>query len=144
MLVIAAWHIPAAYDYALTNQTVHDLEHLSFIAAGLFAWNQLVDPARHLSREQRLGCMVAMATFALVLGAALIAAPPLYPSYAHGSVRLFGIGPAQDQRLAGLVMIGEQVLALGLCAWFLMPHRFELRRRPRSPDRRLSSLWRAT
>src|SRR5262249_33300113 len=30
MLVIAAWHVPAAYDYALTNETVHDLEHLSF------------------------------------------------------------------------------------------------------------------
>jgi len=46
MLVIAAWHVPAAYDYTLAHQTVHDLEHVSFIAVGLLAWTQLVDPAR--------------------------------------------------------------------------------------------------
>src|SRR5439155_3338015 len=57
MLVIAGWHVPVAYDYALRNQTVHDLEHLSFIVAGLFVWMQIVDPARrrHLSLTQRLG-----------------------------------------------------------------------------------------
>jgi cytochrome c oxidase assembly factor CtaG len=143
MLVIAAWHVPAAYDYALRNQTVHDLEHLSFIAVGVLAWTQLVDPAHHSSRSERLSCMVAMGAFALGLGVALIAAPPLYPSYAHESFRLFGIGPARDQQLAGLVMIGEQLLALGLCASFLLPRRSELRR-PLSPDRPLFSLWRPT
>jgi cytochrome c oxidase assembly factor CtaG len=144
MLVIAAWHIPAAYDYALTSQTVHELEHVSFIAVGLLAWTQLVDPARRLSCRERLGCMAAMAGFALVLGAALITASPLYPSYAHESVRLFGIGPARDQQLAGLIMIGEQLLALGLCAWFLVPGRVELRHRPLLPHSPLSSLWRPT
>jgi hypothetical protein len=45
--------------------------------------------------------MVAMLAFALALGGLLLAAPPLYPAYAHQSVRLFGIGPALDQYLAG-------------------------------------------
>src|SRR5438309_4642157 len=38
LLVIAAWHVPAAYDYALRQQTVHDVEHLSFMLAGLLVW----------------------------------------------------------------------------------------------------------
>src|SRR5882672_3119563 len=60
--------------------------------------------------------MVAILAFALALGGFLLAAPPLYPAYAHQSVRLFGIGPALDQYLAGLVMIGEQVWARSRCA----------------------------
>jgi putative membrane protein len=60
-LVIGAWHIPAAYDYALGHQAVHDVEHFSFLAVGLLVWAQLVNPAhRHQLRpSQRLGCMVA-------------------------------------------------------------------------------------
>ncbi len=33
-VVIAAWHVPAAYDYALTHKVVHDVEHLSFVVVG--------------------------------------------------------------------------------------------------------------
>ncbi len=122
-LVIGAWHIPAAYDYALGHQTVHDIEHLSFLTVGLLVWAQLVNPAhRHRLRpSQRLGCVVAMLAFALALGGILVATPPLYPAYADQSVRLFGISPALDQRLAGLVMIGEQVASLALCFAFLLP-----------------------
>jgi cytochrome c oxidase assembly factor CtaG len=122
-LVIGAWHIPAAYDYAVGHQAVHDVEHLSFLTVGLLVWAQLVNPAhRHRLRpSQRLGCMVGMLAFALALGGILIATPPLYPAYAEQSVRLFGISPALDQRLAGLVMIGEQVASLALCFAFLLP-----------------------
>jgi hypothetical protein len=55
------------------------------------------------------------------VGGILVATPPLYPAYAEQSVRLFGISPALDQRLAGLVMIGEQVTSLALCFAFLLP-----------------------
>jgi putative membrane protein len=121
-LVIGAWHIPAAYDYALGHQAVHDVEHLSFLTVGLLLWAQLVNPAhRHQLRpSQRLGCMVAMLAFALALGGMLVATPPLYPAYAEQGVRLFGISPALDQRLAGLVMIGEQLASLALCFAFLL------------------------
>jgi cytochrome c oxidase assembly factor CtaG len=125
MLVIGAWHVPAAYDYALSHETVHDFEHLCFIAVGLLAWTQLVDPARRnsLRPSQRLGCMIAMCAFALSLGSILLATAPLYPSYAHQTPGLFGSSPSLDQQLAGLVMIGEQLTALGLCVAFLLPAR---------------------
>jgi len=123
MLVLAAWHVPAAYDFALAHEPVHDLEHVSFIAVGLLAWTQLVDPARRNSLRERIGCMIAMGAFALVLGTALMATAPLYPAYADQTTRLFALSAARDQQLAGLVMIGEQLAALGLCAWFLLPAR---------------------
>src|SRR5206468_8876975 len=103
MLVTAAWHVPAAYDYALRHQTVHDLEHLSFIVAGLLVWMQIVDPARrrHLRPEQRLGFMLGLVGAGGLLAAVLGLAPvALYPAYAAEPARLFGLSPLQDQQLA--------------------------------------------
>jgi len=125
MLVMTVWHLPAAYDYALAHEAVHELEHGSLIAVGLLAWSQIVDPARRktLRPTQRLGCMLAMTSFALLLGGILLLTSPLYPAYAHESTRLFALSPSRDQQLAGLVMIGEQLVALGLCAWYLLAQR---------------------
>jgi cytochrome c oxidase assembly factor CtaG len=120
--VLAAWHIPAAYDYALTHPIAHDLEHSSFFVVGLLAWTQLIDPARRkaLGLSQKLGCAIAMGTFALALSSVLIFTGPLYPAYAHQDTRLFGLSPSPDQHLAGLVMLAGQLALLGLCSGFLL------------------------
>ena len=123
MLVIASWHVPAAYDYTLRHQSVHDLEHLSFILAGLLVWMQIIDPARRrqLGLAQRLGYMLVLSGAGGVLAGLLIFRPtPLYPAYAGGSARLLGISPLRDQQLAGVVMLAEQLLSLGVCACFLL------------------------
>jgi cytochrome c oxidase assembly factor CtaG len=128
--VFAAWHVPAAYDYAASHQTVHDLEHASFVAAGFVVWALLIDPARrgHLSRGRRLGVAVGL----LALGTAvsdvlLFAMTPLYPAYAAEPHRVLGLTPLRDQQLAGLVMTVEQLLTVGTCAAILLLP--ELRRR---------------
>jgi putative membrane protein len=123
MVVIAAWHVPAAYDYTLRNQAVHDLEHLSFILVGLLVWMQLVDPARRcrLRIPQRLGYMVALFWAGAALAEVLVfSSTPLYPPYANQDQRLLGLSPLGDQQLAGLVMLAEQLLSLGFCAAFLL------------------------
>jgi len=43
----------------------------------------------------------------------IFAMRPLYPSYAEQPDRLLGLSPLEDQRLAGLVMMVEQLLTLG-------------------------------
>jgi len=124
------WHIPAAYDFAARHQVVHDLEHASFVLAGFLVWNVLVDPARHgrLSRGRRLG----VAGVLLVMGTAIadvliFSLHPLYPAYGDQAHRVFALSPLRDQRLAGLVMTVEQLIALGtFAAIVVLP---ELRRR---------------
>lgn len=134
-LVIVAWHAPAAYDYTLTHPLVHDLEHLSFFLVGLLAWTQLIDPARHerLRRPQRILFAVAMLALMQPLVDALVfSSGPGYASYAHAMPRLFGISALTDQRLAGTVMMFEQLLTLGLCTGFLLrPYLKERRERLR-------------
>src|SRR5215212_2359194 len=38
LLTYALWHIPFAYDSALANSFLLDLEHLSYLAAGFLLW----------------------------------------------------------------------------------------------------------
>ena len=122
-LVLAAWHVPAAYDYALRHPIAHDLEHISFFAVGVLVWTQLVDPAhrRTLRRSERLGCAVAMVAFTAALGVLLLFSNPLFPAYAHPDARLFALSPSLDQHLAGLVMLAGQLAVLALCVCFSFP-----------------------
>jgi hypothetical protein len=39
---------------------------------------------------------------------------PYYDVYAEQPERLFGLSPLADQKLAGLVMMGEQLMTLGV------------------------------
>jgi putative membrane protein len=121
-LVIAAWHVPPAYDFALRHQSVHNLEHATFVLVGLLVWAQLVDPARRgaLSLPGRLALAGALFAVGQVLSDILLFAPSaLYPAYADQPARLFELSPLEDQQLAGLVMMVEQMLTLGTCALLL-------------------------
>lgn len=121
--VVAVWHIPALYDYTLTHQVTHDLEHTLFLVAGLLVWYQLIDPARRgaLTRGGRVALAVGIFAAGQVLAMVLFfSLDPLYPAYAAETERLLGLTPLTDQRLAGVVMMFEQALTLGTCAAILL------------------------
>ena len=64
----------------------------------------------------------------------LFSSGPQYARYAHQPDRLFGLSPLTDQRLAGTVMMVEQLLTLGVCvAILLRPYLVERRARIRRP-----------
>ena len=134
-LAMIAWHVPRIYDYAAAHPLVHDLQHLSFVVVGLLAWTQLVDPARHerLRGPRRIFFALGMLVLAQpVVDALLFSSKPLYGRYAHPADPLFGISPLTDQRLAGVVMMTEQLLTLGICvALLLRPYLRERRTRAR-------------
>jgi putative membrane protein len=127
------WHVPAAYDYAAAHPVVHDLEHLSFVVAGTLAWTQLVDPARHgrLRRPQRVFFALAMLAISQPLvDVLLFTTGPVYPRY----IGAHGLSVLTDQRLAGVVMMTEQLLSLGICVGILLrPYLKERRERVRPP-----------
>jgi putative membrane protein len=111
--VIAAWHYPAAYEYALAHPGAHALEHATFVVAGLLVWTQLVDPARRgaLRLSGRLALAAALFASGQILADVFIFSfDPLYGVY----------GDESDQRLAGVVMMLEQAIALGTCAALLV------------------------
>jgi putative membrane protein len=141
-VVIAAWHVPAAYDYTLTHQVVHDIEHFSFVVVGMLVWIQLVDPARRreLGLAGKLALAVGLFAAGQILADVLIfAMRPLYGSYAEQPERLLGLSPLEDQRLAGLVMMGEQILTLGTFVALTLIAQHRRLFRPAEDDRRVAA-----
>jgi putative membrane protein len=132
-VAFAAWHYPSAYDYVLDHQVVHDLQHVTFVIAGVLVWTQLLDPARRgeLRRSGRIALAVALFVSGQILADVLIFSfDPLYPAYAAQEERLLGLSPLADQQFAGVVMMVEQTITLGACvAWLLLASHRELVRR---------------
>jgi cytochrome c oxidase assembly factor CtaG len=115
---LVAWHIPAAYDLAVRNRAVHDLEHVTFLLFGVLLWAQVLDspPLRaRLSAIHRVYYIVASAIVGWIIALVLIfASSPLYPAYAHLTHRPGGISALTDQQLAGGVMLVPGSLAMTL------------------------------
>jgi putative membrane protein len=111
------WHIPAMYDAALENATVHTIEHLSFAAAGLLYWWHLLSPIRSRARMNGLGVVLYMASTKVLvgfLGVLLTFAPELlYEGYTRQG-ELWGITALEDQQAAGALMGLEQTLIMGV------------------------------
>jgi cytochrome c oxidase assembly factor CtaG len=124
---LAVWHVPRIYDAALTRPALHDFEHACWLLAGVLVWTLLVDPAAH--RRLSTGGRLALAACVFAAGQALtdvlvFSFHPLYPAYGGA----YGISATTDQRLAGVVMMAEQLLTLGTLAVLLLRPRIRAAR----------------
>ena len=123
LAVLVAWHVPALYEAALTQPLVHRLEHLSFVVVGTLVWTLLIDPAGHgrLSVNGRIGLAVVLFWAGQLLAYVFVFGfEPYYDVYVEQPERLFGLSPLTDQKLAGVVMMAEQALTLGLALVLLV------------------------
>jgi putative membrane protein len=117
-----AWHVPALYDAALNNTTIHAFEHLCFSAAGTLYWWHLLSPIRSRLRLDGMGPIAYMVVTKLLvggLGIMLAFAPAsFYPYYEHHP-HYWGLSPGTDQSMAGLVMALEQSIVMGIALVYL-------------------------
>lgn len=100
------WHLPALYEAALRDETIHAVEHLSFLLTAVLFWWVLLDPSRpkYVHYGMAIPYLFTTALHSGILGALLtFSGLPWYPFYAQ-SVTAWGLSPLQDQQLAGLVM----------------------------------------
>ncbi len=115
---LVIWHIPFAYDAAVGDRAIHDLEHTTFLLFGVLLWAQVIDspPLRaRLSQIHRVYYIVAASVVGWVIALVLIfSTGPLYPLYAHLRHRPGGISALVDQQLAGGMMLLPGSLAMTL------------------------------
>ncbi len=103
-LAIWVWHAPAFFQAALESETIHTLQHASFLATALLFW-WVTLPTRN-SQSRNANAVLYLFTTMLhteAVGAILVfSSVVLYPAYiAPGSLTADAL---QDQQLAGLVM----------------------------------------
>ena len=120
---LAIWHVPYLYDAALAHEALHDFEHFCWAVCGVLVWTLLVDPGSH--RRLSVAGRVALAASLFAAGQTLtdvlvFSFTPLYPHY-HGA---HGLSALADQQVAGIVMMAEQLLTLGVCVALLLRPRW--------------------
>ena len=122
LLVWYVVHLAAFYDFALRNPWFLNVEHALLILAGLvFWWPVLVPEQEALSTAGAIAYLAVGFLGSAFLGLALMfSTTPFYSYYEHVP-RLWGLSPARDQNLGGLVMNAEETIVfLTAIAYFLM------------------------
>ena len=118
------WHVPFLYEAAVRHSAVHALEHVSFFAAGIVVWLPVLET---LPAPEWFGTGPKLAYIAIVrlvetlLGNVFVwSGSVFYGVYDRGE-ELWGIGPLQDQNLAGAVMMIEgSLVTITALAWLFL------------------------
>ncbi|MBI4200332.1 MAG: cytochrome c oxidase assembly protein [Chloroflexi bacterium] len=105
--VLALWHLPALYEWALRVHGAHVFQHLLLMATAVLMWWPLLSPVPELPRASYPVQMVYLFLLSLApgfVGAAItFSSRVLYPFYQEAP-RLWGIAPLVDQQIGGLIM----------------------------------------
>jgi putative membrane protein len=117
---LAVWHVPSLYDLTLRNNTIHYLEHASFLVFGVLFWAQAIDSppfVSPLSDFARVLYTTAGAAASWVLAVVLAIAPrPLYPAYTGHH----GLSALSDQQLASGVMWGPGSIPYAIVVFYCL------------------------
>jgi cytochrome c oxidase assembly factor CtaG len=117
-LAIWLWHMPGPFDLALRHEGWHIVQHLCFVVSALLFWWAML----HRAGETLAAlCLFATSMIGGALGALMaLSASPWYAAYAAMGMTPFGLGPEEDQQLAGLIMwIPGGLFHLAAALWFL-------------------------
>lgn len=99
------WHAGWLYDAAVANDTLHRVEHASFLATSCLLWSAVLGADRHrVSAGTGILAVFLLSLQGVVLSALLtFARQPWYESY-RASTATWGLDPLADQQLAGVIM----------------------------------------
>jgi putative membrane protein len=131
------WHAPMLFDLALSSDGWHAAQHLSFLIAALLFWSAMLGSrGRYASTASARGlailCLLATSVVSGALGALMaFSQSPWYVGYARLGMAPFGLTPAEDQQLAGLIMWIPGGLVHALAALALVPAMLATRDRPK-------------
>jgi putative membrane protein len=104
---LIAWHVPAIFELALRKNWLHELEHATFLTAGLLFWWPVVQPWPSVARWPRwsIPLYLFFATLPCDVLSAFLAFSDrvVYRSYLSAP-RLFNLAPLEDQQYAAAIM----------------------------------------
>lgn len=118
------WHLPAAYEAALSSSAVHALQHACFFTFGALMWAPVVEVLpgpMWFGTGWKLGYIVVVRLLETVLGNVFAWSGTVFYGTYERAERLWGISPLADQGLAGsLMMIEGSLVTIGALAWLFL------------------------
>jgi putative copper resistance protein D len=123
MIVLYGWHVAGPFDAALRHDSVHALQHISFVASSMLVWWAAVEPKRrHMPGELwKIGYILGARMVSMFLAMALIFSRSQWYSYYGDKPREHGFSPLTDQQVGGGLMLGldlfVMLFALGFFFW---------------------------
>jgi putative membrane protein len=123
VFVISIWHMPLLYEWTLQDKLVHVAEHLLFLGASLLYWWPLASPSAVFPAPgygPRMLYIIGTEVGMIPVSAYVVFSHDiLYPTYEYAPRLIAGLNPADDQRLAGIIMkvagMGVSFAALAIC-----------------------------
>ncbi|HYZ48735.1 MAG TPA: cytochrome c oxidase assembly protein [Sphingomonas sp.] len=127
-LALILWHAPPLFDRALAHEGWHIAQHLSFLVTALLFWWAMARVAER-GALVAASCLFVTSLIGGGLGALMaFSTSPWYAGYAAMGMMPFGLTPAEDQQLAGLVMWIPGGMAHAAAALVLLARLFRPRR----------------
>ena len=125
-VVMIAWHVPVLYDATLHSESLHVVEHLTFIAAGLVLYWPVLEATSAHSRwkmspgAKLLYMLVATLPQDAVALALIFSRVPFYEYYAYAPRLVASLTPLIDQTVAGAVLMifGKATMVVAAIAVF--------------------------
>jgi putative membrane protein len=132
------WHLPVLYQAALRHDLLHGVQHACFLFFGIAMWMALLGPLPKpawFGNAARLIYVIIVRLAGTVLANFLIfSGTVLYPIYRAGDAH-WHISPMGDQiAAAGLMMVEESLLTIGLFCWLFLKVANESEERQRLLD----------
>lgn len=122
--ILWLWHLPAAYNLALRNSFVHDLEHITFFLAFLLYWWPLIGSPPLQTKLRSNGArglyLLLGGVSTALLGAIIALTDRVIYTYYLTVPRLSNLTPLADQQIAGAIMWLPGPLIYGLIAILTM------------------------
>ena len=109
VFVLYLWHFAFMFEASVTNDTVHALQHQSFVVASMLVWWVALEPGRRRMPGElwKIAHVLGARFPGMFLGMAFIVMQsPAYDVYDGG----FGITAVQDQQIAGGLMLSLDFL----------------------------------
>ena len=118
------WHLSALYQAALRHDALHALEHATFLGFGIAVWMGLLGPLpkpQWFGNGARLVYIIAVRLIGTVLANAMIfSGTVFYPYYRAGDAHWHISSIADQVSAAGLMMVEESLLTIGLFCWLFL------------------------
>lgn len=103
-LAIWLWHLPPLFEATLHSESIHALQHASFLASALLFWWSVIHVHHRAARGMSIVYLFTTAVHTGVLGALMtFSRAAWYPAYAIGAAK-WGQTLIADQQIAGLIM----------------------------------------